>query len=174
MKAKNRMHKKGNKVFIHLYDRNGLVVDHTIIDSGDWERVKMYRWRHGTRTVETFSKKTGRIRLHHLIIGSKPKRGYCVDHINGDVLDNRRSNLRVATYAQNSINSKTPISNTTGYKGVCWDKVNRKYQAQIKVKGKTLWLGRFLTKRFAAEEYNRAAKKYHGEFARLNDIPDDY
>ncbi len=108
--------------------------------------------------------------LHRLLL--KPPDGYFVDHINMDRLDNRRCNLRVATKAQNSYNRPARTDNTSGYKGV-WlrcDAKTKAWIAEIRVNGKKVHIGTYSTKEAAALAYNDAAKKYHGVFARLNDV----
>lgn len=93
-------------------------------------------------------------------------KGEFVDHINGDGLDNRRKNLRLATTQQNRGNA-TSHSNATGYKGVSWHKQGKKYQAKIKVNNKTIYLGLHKTAEEAHAAYCEAAVKYFGEFARF-------
>lgn len=90
-----------------------------------------------------------------------------VDHINGDGLDNRRGNLRIATPAQNMMNAKRRTDNTSGYKGVSLQKNTGKWSAQVWVNGKKRRLGYFNTPELAYEAYCKAAKEYYGEFARL-------
>lgn len=90
-----------------------------------------------------------------------------IDHINGNTLDNRFENLRLATNAQNSKNYKKPITNKSGFKGVSWCKQNKKWYAQIKVNNKKIYLGRYNSKLYAALVYARAAKKYFGEWRRV-------
>lgn len=92
-----------------------------------------------------------------------------VDHINGDGLDNRRANLRLATPSENRCNNRTPKNNTSGYRGVSWAKRTRKWHAQIKVNGRQQYLGYFASPIDAARVYNRAARELHGDFARLNE-----
>lgn len=98
-----------------------------------------------------------------------PPAGIEVDHINGNPLDNRRSNLRLATRAQNTRNRKKPIRGVTSqYKGVTWDKSRNKWLAAIGFSGRRINLGRFVLEIDAALAYDRAAIRYFGEFARLN------
>jgi len=100
--------------------------------------------------------------------GPPPRReGYVIDHINGSGLDNRRANLRPATVAQNAQNSRRR-KNLSGYKGVWFDKHKRKWRAAIWHNSKRVHLGYFSSPRQAANAYDEAAKKYHGEFACLN------
>jgi len=103
-----------------------------------------------------------------------PPKGVVVDHINGDSLDCRRANMRICTNVENVRNSRKRSDNTSGYKGVSIDKETRlkkRWRAYINYKGKRMCLGRHMTKEDAAKAYNVAAKKYFGEFARLNVIP---
>ena len=97
-----------------------------------------------------------------------------VDHKNGDVFDNRRSNLRPASHADNSRNADTSRAapNPYGYRGV-FQSPNGKWHARISVDRRRIHLGTFDSPHDAARAYNAAAIKYHGEFARLNDIRED-
>ena len=93
-----------------------------------------------------------------------------VDHINGDPLDNRKSNLRLCTRSQNSRNTKTPKTNTSGYKGVSWNKYHKKWSVRIRNGAKYEHGGYYDDKEMAAIRYNELAINYYGEFARLNII----
>ena len=90
-----------------------------------------------------------------------------IDHIDNDRLNNKIENLRQCTINQNAYNSKKPITNTSGFKGVCWHKNRHTWQASIKVNSNPLYLGSFKTAEEAHEAYKAAALKYHGEFARF-------
>lgn len=90
----------------------------------------------------------------------------CVDHINGIKNDNRISNLRLATRQQNALNKGKKINNTSGYKGVYWNKASRKWQSQAMVCGKTTFLGLFDSPEQASKAYQDFAEKHHGEFYR--------
>lgn len=90
-----------------------------------------------------------------------------LDHRNGIRHDNALSNLRTATSSQNAHNSSKHSDNTSGLKGVSWDKTKGKWQAKICVKYRQIHLGRFNDIAAAAEAYAIAARKYHGKFARL-------
>jgi len=92
-----------------------------------------------------------------------------VDHINGNGLDNRRSNIRLSTYSHNSANMKK-YEGTSKYKGVSWMKNKKSWLAQINSKGKHWYLGRFKNEEDAAIVYNVAAQLVFGKFARLNNV----
>lgn len=110
--------------------------------------------------------------LHRLIM--KATKEQEVDHKNNNVSDNRKSALRICTHSQNMRNSSVRADNTSGYKGVSWDKSRDKFEAYIHLVGAfskksyKKHLGRFDTAEQAAEAYNVAALRYHGEFAKLN------
>tara|TARA_R110000737_G_scaffold4909_1_gene15897 strand:- start:194 stop:682 length:489 start_codon:yes stop_codon:yes gene_type:complete len=88
-----------------------------------------------------------------------------IDHINGVKDDNRIINLRAATHAENQHNQKIPINNTSGFKGVSWNKIAGKWGSQIYIAGKRKHLGYFTDKVEAHKTYCAAADKYFGKFA---------
>lgn len=90
-----------------------------------------------------------------------------IDHINGNKLDNRWNNLRLADPSQNNANCPARARNTSGFKGVTWHKRNRRWQAQIRVRGKPIYLGQFDKIEDAAQAYSRAAEDHFGEFSRI-------
>lgn len=106
--------------------------------------------------------------LHRLIM--RAKEGESVDHINGNPLDNRRNNLRIATHQQNMSNKGVQINSKTKVKGVFATTNSPRWRAQVRVNYKTLHLGCFDTKLEAAEAYNQAALFHFGEFAKLNNL----
>lgn len=107
------------------------------------------------------------VRMHREIMNF-PK-GLLVDHRNNNTLDNRRANLRIATSSQNMVNRRRDKSkNSSQFRGVRFRKERGRWSAQITVNGKTFWLGSYDNEIEAAKAYDTAAKKHHGEFARLN------
>ena len=144
-----------------------------IFDIEDLELVEKYTWHINRGYPETNlminGKKTTK-RLHQLII--KVKEGEVVDHISGNTLDNRRINLRIATYQQNCANSYKQNRKThSKFKGVTFSKWNNKWLARISFKGKTKQIGYFDNEIDAAISYNNHALKLFGQFAKLNIIP---
>ena len=91
-----------------------------------------------------------------------------IDHIDGNQSNDRLSNLRTATRAENACNQRKYCNNTTGYKGV--QKLGTRYRAKIRCGGKQVCLGRFSTLEEAASAYNDAALRLHGKFSCLNEM----
>lgn len=104
---------------------------------------------------------------HHIVWlyvhGDYPKQ---LDHINGDAFDNRIENLRVCTTAENLRNRGRSRRNTTGYKGVSFHRLNKKFECHIGVDGKPMYLGSFNTAEEAKDCYDRTAKEWYGAFYR--------
>lgn len=140
----------------------------TKIDKDDLEKVKNYQWsikscKKNIKNYMYVKNTKNKIKLHQLIMGRK--KGYEIDHINHKTLDNRKQNLRFVTHSQNLMNGKKRIDNTSGYKGVIWDKDNKKWRAQLHINQKHIGLGRFINKQDAINARRKAEKKYFGEFA---------
>lgn len=91
----------------------------------------------------------------------------CVDHRNLDRSDNRWSNLRAASYAENKWNAPRMKTNTSGVKGVHWFKQYGRWRSTIRAQGREHFLGYFDSKEEAEAARAEAAKKLHGDFARL-------
>ncbi|MFH1370520.1 MAG: HNH endonuclease [Planctomycetota bacterium] len=146
----------------------------TIVEPQDYYRFNVFNWcpeekgpnTYAARVVGAPKKRTTVVSLHREIMNHPA--GFLVDHKNGDGLDNRRANLRLATRSQNSCNSRKRANTTSQFIGVSFHKQRRRWVAVIKYKGGKKWLGRFVNEIEAAKAYDEAAKKYHGEFARLN------
>jgi hypothetical protein len=93
-----------------------------------------------------------------------------LDHINRDVSDNRLENLREATQAENAYNSKLRVDNTSGVKGVTWDKAKRKWVARVYANARVINLGRFATFDEAVNIVNLTRNAQHGHFANTGQI----
>ena len=109
--------------------------------------------------------------MHRVITGAG--KGIFVDHKDSDSLNNQRCNLRLCTHRQNNQNRQANKNSGGGFKGVSWYKPSKKWRAQITVNDKNRHLGLFANEPDAARCYNAAALALHGEFARLNKIPND-
>lgn len=145
-----------------------------LIDDEDYERVVLHKWccdRNGYVVRKIFVSRDGKkqprkIMLHRFILNAPP--GMDVDHINHDLLDNRRSNIRLATRSQNSANRPSKSGSSSRYKGVVWHERVNPWRAKIAVNGKQQHLGYFATEEEAAHAYDKAAYAAWGEFAHLN------
>lgn len=153
---------------------------YAIVDDIDYPLVSKYTWtlsKSGNRLYAITTKrrtpikysKRDTIYLHRLIMNVSGWHN-CVDHINGDGLDCRRSNIRLCTRGQNAMNLKIRVDNSSGYKGVYFNQQRKKYAAQIQIDKKTKFLGLFHTKEEAAEKYNEYALMYYGEFSSINKL----
>jgi len=145
-----------------------------LVDDEDFEFLMQWKWFVSKKKNQFVAEsRVGsplvRVKMHRFIMQLSDKK-MCVDHINGESLDNRRSNLRICTHAQNLRNKRLSKNNTSGFKGVNWNKNSDKWEVRIKTDGKSKCVGYFKCLLTAAKAYNEAAKKYHGEFARLNEI----
>jgi len=144
-----------------------------IIDLADLPVVKGLPWRMLTTPTghgyAYFGRKAKLTLMHRLLLGARP--GEYVDHVNGDGLDNRRANIRLATPALNQANKAADRRNKIGLKGVSSKKPEGeggKFRAFITPNGRKIHLGTFATKEEAAAAYAGAAKVLWGDFARHN------
>lgn len=141
----------------------------TIIDDADFEWLSQWKWTWLNGYAGHYYREGNKVRvigMHRIILGAKPEE--LCDHINGDKLDNRRQNLRLCNHSQNRRNACGRHSKQTRYKGVYPG--GKKWMACIGYNYCKYYLGYFDTPEAAAEAYNKAATKFHGEFARLNII----
>jgi hypothetical protein len=151
-----------------IYLSNGLFVT---VDTADYKKLSEYRWyasRHG-RQVYAICRKNGKERYMHRMI-ARPRRGYVVDHIDHNGLNNCRSNLRVCTRRQNHAN-RGPLGGTSRFVGVFRNR--DKWQAGIVHRTKHYYIGVFDDEVEAAKARDRKAYELHGEFAYLN-FPEDF
>ena len=106
-------------------------------------------------------------RLIWLLVNRHDPGAALVDHIDGNYYNNKIENLRLTTTQENACNQRRRIDNTSGYKGVSWDKNRNSWQASIFVNQQRIFLGRYALKEDAYAAYCAAALNLHGEFARL-------
>lgn len=133
----------------------GFFVDDDLV-----EKVSKYKWSFSSRYIQCrVNRKT--LRLHHLILGSA--RGKCVDHINGDACDNRRSNLRFCTHAENIQNRKPNRNASLPYKGI-QQLPSGRFRVRVGAFGKRKNYGTFSTLEEANRQRQKIAKQLHGEF----------
>ena len=145
----------------------------TKVDDEDFEVLNKYKW-----TIRRYKgsgyavRKDGaggqNIYMARVIIDAVA--GDIVDHINRNPLDNRRINLRTVTRSENGINRAIHKNNTSGYRGVSFDKTSQRWIVHVTKDNKRINVGPFKDKDEAALAYNKAAETHHGEYAVLNVI----
>src|SRR5690606_24980699 len=146
----------------------------TIVDADDYEWLSQWVWgaqesRSGLRArrIDRSEGRQKKIYMSRVILNAQA--GEYVDHINGDTLDNRRSNLRLCSNQENLMNRGLNKNNTSGYKGVTWNAQKNKWMAQITVDHQHVYLGCFESPQDAARAYDKAASDSFGEFALTNE-----
>lgn len=142
---------------------------YSIIDLDDFEKVKLYKWfAHKNKNsvyVETNMIKNGKyttVKLHRFLMNCPFDK--IIDHIDGNGLNNCKSNLRICNHSQNNMNKRIPITNTSGFKGVSYYKKTNNWTSQLMIKKKTLYFGRFIEPEEAYLVYLLACIFYFGEF----------
>lgn len=145
---------------------------YTLVNDEDYEYLNQWKWCvNSCNMVLRGTSKNGKqksILMHRVIM--QPPSDLQIDHKNGNRLDNRRNNLRICTQSQNCMNRKATTKGISGYKGVTQYIDGERWIARIEVENKKIRLGLFNDIKKAALAYNKAAQKYHGEFALLNNI----
>jgi hypothetical protein len=154
---------------IHLANGRGVA----LVDDADYERVAQHRWfltnGYATRSGPRVNGRRKTEYMHTFLLGHRP--GYTVDHKNRVKLDNRRENLRWATYSVQ--NSNRTVRGTSRYRGVVWRKRNKKWEAYAQKDGKNAYLGQYAREEDAARAYDRKAIELYGSQAALN-FPEEW
>lgn len=147
---------------------------YSFVDADMYDELNQYKWGvtnqgYAERRITLPSGAKKSILLHRYI--KQPKDKELVDHIDGNKLNNTKSNLRIATRQQNIFNARTSIVNTSGHKGVHWLKKFKNWRARIGTNGINITLGTYDSFDEALYMYNTAAKILHGEFCHFDSIP---
>jgi len=137
-----------------------------IVDAEDYDHLMQFKWFYTCYGYAARNARDKTLLMHRVILSAD--KGFNIDHINGDALDNRKSNLRFCSQAENSRNRKLRKGGTSKFKGVGWHKATGKWVAYIKVNYKHKHLGLFVDEKEAAMAYDAAALLYFGEFAATN------
>ena len=150
--------------------RNGVS---TSLDDEDYARAKDFRWHKTANGYVAGTVVEGGVRrrvyLHRWLLDAQP--GQLVDHLDGNPLNNRRTNLRLATRSQNQANRRRNRTSRSRYKGVTWHQGQQRWMARLQVNGRRITIGYFADPLQAAYEYDAFARAYFGEYARLNFPP---
>lgn len=145
-----------------------------LVDDADYERVSRYNWcadgnGYAVR-MESYvaggERKRRKVMLHRFILSAPA--GLLVDHINHDVLDNRRQNLRLVTVKENRANSRPRRNASSRFKGVYWHKPTQRWYATITVDGVMYHIGVFSDEVEAARAFDAKARELVGPYAYLN------
>lgn len=141
-----------------------------LVDDDDASLVLAHKWHaaccngkwYARRTLWLPTQRSASLFLHRFVTGYER-----TDHINGDGLDNRRTNLRPASQSQN-VRNRPKTHGRSAFKGVGWHRARGMWRAYISISGRAKHLGHFGSELDAALAYDAAAREYHGEFAALN------
>lgn len=157
--------RKKNK--FELYNEKGYGIGWTTnsnkifyFDLEDYDKIKNQTW---FEYPPNYVSNTKCDVLMHRLVTNCPE-GKVVDHMNHNTMDNRKDNLRVCCQSQNCINRKKSSRNSSGYKGVSWDKQRNLWVAAVNHNYKKYYLGGFETAEKAYEAYKKKAKELFGEF----------
>ena len=154
----------GDTVEIILYNKKHIESGRALIDIEYLNIIQEYKLCLEARGYVGAKDINGkRVKLHRVI--TKCPDGMVVDHISHNTLDNRIVNLRICTHKENLRNQTVSIKNTSGHKGVCWNKQRCKWVAHIAVNSKLIYLGGFIDINDAIVARKDAEVKYFGEFA---------
>lgn len=159
------------------FSNDGYVIGYTsntrkqfIFDIDDYEKVSKYHWYEETNGYirSSSKKKENRFHIHRLIMGFPD--GIGIDHINHNILDNRKSNLRAATTSQNAMNRIKGSNNTSGTSGVVWVKSRNKWKSQIKFNNQLIFLGEYDKFEDAEKRRKQAEEEYFGKYSYDNSM----
>jgi len=141
-----------------------------IVDASRYEWLMQWKWYalYDPKLDQYYAERglpsNQTMKMHAAILNPPP--GRRADHINGNTLDNRYDNLRPSTHRQNGINTKLRKDNTSGCRGISWDKSRQRFQVHITVNNIQINLGRYKELSDAQAAYEVAAEKLHGEYRR--------
>lgn len=152
----------GGGRYAQIDDKNYRLVSKHI-----WSALKDGRTFYAITHTKLRNGKTTILKMHRLIM-NVTKSQIQVDHKDNDGLNNQEINLRLCTQSQNNMNSVKRKGTRSIYKGVSWVESRNKWGARIGMSNQIIFLGYFSEEVNAGKAYDKAARKYFGEFARPN------
>lgn len=168
---------KKREIAISPYDQELLYVPLTkgqvaIANADDLELLSKFNWccssGYAVTNIQLLNGKRKLLQMHRLLLN--PPEDLQIDHIDGNRLNNCRENLRICSHAENQRNRSRNSTNTSGFKGVSWDKQRERFRASIKFNDKQKHLGYFDDPQEAAAAYDAAAIELHKDFACTNGV----
>lgn len=146
-----------------------------LVDDEDYGLINKYKWFTRKTEYTCYAVRNSRVHetnkrrhilMHRMIM--KVNQAEMIDHKNHNGLDNTRSNLRITNRSGNSRNALKQKIKSSVFKGVVWCRRSNKWITQIRINGGNKFLGYFSNEELAAKTYDKAAKKYFGEYSCLN------
>lgn len=138
-----------------------------IFNKEDYEKIKKYHWY---EEYDGYIRSSSKDRIHLARLIMDAPDNMCVDHINHNLKDNRKSNLRIVTTSQNAMNRTLGSNNTSGATGVVWVKSQNKWKAEIKLNGETNYLGEYDNFEDAKRKRKEVEDKLFGEYSYDNSM----
>ena len=173
---RNEQIRKANYIGNKYEEKEDYIVGYTLkneifyIDKEDLDKVSPYTWsfdKNGYLHANVYGKT---YTMHRLIMGTEKSDGMMIDHINHNKFDNRKSNLRIVTPAQNAMNSSIGINNTSGVVGVVFNKQTRKWDANITINYKAIRLGQYKSFNDAVSRRKRAENEFFQNYSYDNSL----
>lgn len=150
---------------------------YSLVSDSDFFELSKYKWWRTDRTSNQYAersfwdknkKRVRKVLMHRIIMGLKTGDKRQIDHIDGNGLNNQRTNLRICTLQKNQHNRRRQKNNTSGYKNITWVKETKKWRVAIDYNNKTYNLGRYKNKMEAKKVRDIWLLKLHKEFASYN------
>lgn len=167
----------GDVAIFNLYNQKNLKIGEFMIDAADIDKVRYHKWRlsHGHVVTGNKYKGVNSVKdLSWIVLDIETPEGKVVDYINHDPMDNRKCNLRVCSQKENTKNCSLPSNNTSGYTGVHFDKRRSRWNAEIKVNYKKIYLGSYSDINAAIYARQIAEALYFDEFKNEEEFEKKY
>ena len=156
-------------LYMIIRNMGGQEVARTLIDADDVERISLHKWHLSSKGYVVTNNEKGSTLGLHRFINNTPE-GYLTDHADGNILNNRKTNLRTCNTSENGANTEPNSCNKSGVKGVWWNKACQKWETRMTFRNKSYYLGVFTDKNDAIKAYNNKLVELQGGFAKVNPV----